>query len=74
MVKAMQTAVTVAKPAGSAAAGGGLGFVLVWLWNMNMPDQQMNGEVGAAVGGFVGGYFAPILDAAQTWVLGKLSK
>ncbi len=40
---------------GTGAAGGvGLGVVLVWLWNSFMPDQPMPGEVGAALGGFLG--------------------
>ena len=61
----------VAKPTlarvNGPAIGGGVGLVIVWVWNMVMPDQQMTAEVGAAVGGFLGGYLAPVLTALAAW-------
>lgn len=48
------------------AAGGGSGIILapliVWLWNLYMPEAKMPGEVAAIIGGLVSmvvGWFVP---------------
>lgn len=56
------------KVVGSFVAGAGGGAVLVWAWGLFFPDIVMPPEVAAAVAGFIGGVYGPIVRKIEAWL------